>query len=208
MPSHDSSDHSTVADALSPALLDMVSKIPKARVRKSQTPDEAARQLATRASVKAAMVAGTLALPTGPLGWLTLLPELRSVWRIQVQLVSDTAALYGRKSILTQEQVLYCLFRHSASQAFRDLIVRVGERFLVRPASAQALQFIARKLAVRLTHRLAGKGLSRWLPVAGAVGVGAFAYYETSRVGNAAIELFSAEIEFVAPAIMSDRADR
>jgi hypothetical protein len=195
MPAHRPDDPSPAADLLSPALVDIVRKIPPARVRRSAKPDEDARRLARKTALKAALVAGSLALPTGPLGWMTLLPELRSVWKIQVQLVADIAALYGKKSGLTQEQVLYCLFRHSALQAFHDLVVRVGDRFLVRKASAQLVQHIVRRLALRLTQRIVGKGLARWLPVAGAVGVGAYAYHETSRIGETAVELFSAEIE-------------
>lgn len=171
----------------------MVSRIPNARARRSSTPEADARRLIAKTSLKAALAAGTLALPTGPLGWLTLLPELRTVWKMQVQLVADVAALYGKKTELTREQMLYCLFRHSASRALRDLLVRVGDRFLVQRASAQVLQFIARKVAAQVAKRLVGTGVSRWLPVAGAVGVGAFAYRETARVGETAIELFGSD---------------
>jgi hypothetical protein len=201
MTTHPPGEPSPAADRLSPVLVSIVRQIPTGRVRRSANPGEDARRLARKAALKSALAAGTLALPTGPLGWLTLLPELRSVWRIQVQLVADIAALYGKKSGLTQEQVLYCLFRHSALQAFRDLVVRIGDRFMVRQASAQILQHLARKLALRITQRVVGKGLARWLPVAGAVGVGAYAYHETSRIAETAIELFSAEIEVAGPVV-------
>jgi len=59
-------------------------------------------------------VAGTLALPPGPLGWMTILPEMVGVWKIQAQMVADIAALYGKTATLTQEQMLYCLFKHTA----------------------------------------------------------------------------------------------
>lgn len=182
------------ADRLSPLLLDIVRDIPKAHVRRSTRPEADARRLARRAAGKAALAAGALALPSGPLGWLTLLPELRSVWRIQVQLVADIAALYGRKSHLTQEQVLYCLFAHDGSvqQALRDLLAQVGGRVLVQPATARALKFVARRVAVRVAQRLLGQGAARWLPVAGAVGMGAYAWHETSRVAANAVALFGA----------------
>lgn len=182
-------------ELLAPALLDIVRQIPNARVGRSAHPRAEARRLARHAASKAALTAGALALPAGPLGWLTLLPELRSVWRIQAQLVADIAALHGRKGLLTKEHLLYCLFSHgSARQAFNDLVVRVGGRFVVRPATAKALAFVARQVAVRVAQRLAGQGAARWLPVAGAVGIGAYAWHETSRVADAAIELFEMEL--------------
>ena len=45
-------------------------------------------------------------------------------------------------------------------------------------------------------RRSIGRGLSRWLPVIGAVGVGAYAFYDTDRVAAAAIELFEQDVDF------------
>ena len=134
-------------------------------------------------------------MPVGPLGWLTILPEMLGVWKIQAQLVADIAAIYGKGATVTQEQMLYCLFRHSASQLIRDLVVRAGDRFLVRRASLRVVQTIANQLGVKITQRALGKGLSRWLPIVGAIGVGAYAYYDTAQVGATAIVLFEREIE-------------
>ena len=41
--------------------------------------------------------------------------------------------------------------------------------------------------------------MSRWLPVVGAMGVGAYAYYDTRQVAKTAVALFEREIE-LAPA--------
>lgn len=184
----------TLTDALAPALLKAVARIPNARQRRSPQPEADAQRLGKRAALKAAAIAGALALPAGPLGWLTLLPEMRAVWKVQVQLVADIAALYGRKSTLTQEQVLLCLFRRDAAAgALRDLVTRAGERFVVRRPAPALVRMVAAKLAARLARNLLGKGAARWLPVAGAVGLSAYAYRETAQVAEAAVELFGAE---------------
>jgi hypothetical protein len=176
-------------------ILNYVAAIPASSERKSRSPDKAARKKANSAAVKAALAAGTFAIPPGGLGWLTILPEMKLVWKIQTQLVADVAALYGKNGTLTQEQMLYCLFRHSASQAVRDLVVRVGDRTLLRPASVRALRVVAERIAVRVTRQAIGKGFSRWLPFVGAVGVGAYAYYDTASVASTAIDLFEREID-------------
>jgi len=110
-------------------------------------------------------------------------------------MVADIAALYGKQHALTREQMLYCLFKHSAAQAVRDLIVRAGERALVRRASRAMLERLGRRIGLKLTQRGIGKGLSRWLPIVGAVGVGAYAYFDTAQVASTAIELFESDIE-------------
>jgi len=179
------------------AILNFIGHIPKTDEHKSQHPAKKAKSIANGAAAKAALAAGSLALPPGPLGWLTILPELIAVWKIQAQMVADIAAIYGRKSCLTREQMLYCLFRHMAAQAVRDLVVRVGERFLVRRVSVRALQNAAGKVGVRVSQRAIGKGLSRWLPIVGALGVAAYAYYDTGQVAATTIELFERDIEVV-----------
>jgi hypothetical protein len=95
--------------------------------------------------------------------------------------------------------MMYCLFRHAAAQAMRDIVVRVGERILIRRPTLRVIQQVLGKIGQRITQRLAGGAISRWLPIVGALGVGAYAYYDTGQVANTAIDLFRREIEFENP---------
>jgi uncharacterized protein (DUF697 family) len=144
------------------AILDFVGNVPGTLEHKSSTPDTDARNLTTAAAKRAALAAGALALPPGPLGWLTILPEMLAVWKIQAQVVSDIAALYGQDAALTKEQMLYCLFRHTAAQAVRDVVVRVGDRILVRSVSARALQTMAQMVGSARACRACFRWLARW----------------------------------------------
>jgi hypothetical protein len=184
-------EHGRIAEAI----LDFVSQVPDSKVGDSQDPAGEARRLANRAAQRAALTAGSLALPPGPLGWLTLLPELIAIWRIQAQMVSDIAAAYGRHATLGREQMMWCLFRHTAAQAFRDLVVRMGDRLIFRRMSYAAVERVAKQVGVKLTQRTVSKGISRWLPVIGALGVGAYAYYDTGQVASTAITLFGGEMD-------------
>lgn len=187
-------------EKIAASILALIGQVPATTERKRKAPELAARAKANSAAAKAALAAGTLALPPGPVGWLTILPEMFAVWRIQAQVVADIAAIYGKKSMLTQEQMVYCLFRHTAAQAVRDLVVRVGERALVRRASLSVMQTIATRIGIRVTQRSLGKGISRLLPLVGAVGVGGYAYYDTAQVARTAMELFAKEIDVEAAA--------
>lgn len=181
------------------AILKFIGDVPNTDERKNKNPAEAARKRATTAAAQAAAAAGTLALPPGPLGWVTILPEMVAVWKIQAQMVADIAAFYGKKGVLSQEQMLYCLFKHSASQAVRDLVVRVGERLIIKRASLRVMQAIAQRVGVKVTQRALAKGVSRWLPVVGALGVAAYAYYDTAQVAKIAIELFEKDVNLEPP---------
>lgn len=174
-------------------VLALVATPPEPELGVSRTPAQAAARATEAAAAKAGLTAGTLALPPGPLGWATLAPEMLAVWHIQRQLVADIAALYGRSAELGPAQMLWCLFRHTAAQALRDLSVRVGERVLVRPVAQALLQRVATAVGLQLGTQAVGRALARWVPLAGAAGVGAYAYWDTRQVGRAAQQLFERE---------------
>jgi hypothetical protein len=176
-------------------ILEMLGNVPATDKSASATPEQAARELANAAAAKAAFISGGLALPPGPIGWLTILPDLIGIWRLQTQMVADIAAVYGKSATLTREQMLYCLFKHAAAQAVRDLVVRLGDRMIVQRVTLRALQSAAERVGVKVTQRAVGSALSRMVPVLGALGVGAYAYYDTAQVARTAIELFRGALE-------------
>ena len=175
-------------------ILGLVLRVPASNEHTVAQPEARARELGRAAARQASLMAGSLALPPGVLGWLTILPELVAVWKLQAQLVSDIAATYGKTASLGREQMIYCLFKHVSAQLFRDVVVRVGERYVVKAASLAFFQSAARALGLKVTKNIIGKSVSRFVPLIGAVGVGAYAYFDTTQVAKSSIELFSQEI--------------
>ena len=179
-----------LVDVLERALSD----IPHTDEAKGDDPEARAREIARKAAMKAATLSGSLALPPGPLGYVTIIPDLVGIWRIQAQMVADVAGAFGQQGYLSREQMLYCLFRHAAAQAMRDVVIRVGERVLIRRPSCRVIERVLHTVGVRVSQRLAGNAIARWLPIVGALGVGAYAYYDTGQVAATAIDLFRREI--------------
>jgi uncharacterized protein (DUF697 family) len=150
--------------------------VPSSREPLHANPQARSQEIIQAASVKAATVSGSLALPPGPLGLVTLLPDLVMVWRIQAQMVADVAGAFGQRAALNREHLTWCLFKHAASQVVRDVAVRVGNRVILRQAP----------------NRLLGRVLQRVsMPVVGTVAVAAYTFADTRSVGRAATELFS-----------------
>jgi len=176
-------------------LMGLLSEVPLSDEAYSQSPRQRARKLAFEASLKAAGVSGSLAIPPGPLGMLTVIPDLATVWRIQRQLVADIASSYGRTAELSREQMFYCLFKHAAGQIVREVVMRGGERILVKRASLQVIQRVLRRIGVVATERVVGRTISRWLPMVGAVGIGAYAFYDTAQVAKTSISLFESQMD-------------
>jgi len=184
------------ASRIARTILDFLGDIPRSEESPSVSPRVRAEAIARHERRRAFLTSASLSLPPGPLGWMTVLPELVAIWRIQAKMVADIAGAFGQKSTLTREQMLYCLFRHTAAQAVRDLVVRAGERFIVRQATGHALRTIAERIGVKLSQRALRNGLSRLLPAVGAAGVGAYAWLDTRQVAHTAIAMFSHEIAF------------
>ena len=176
-------------------IMDLVTDIPSSEESISKEPKERAKYIVLSASSKAALVSGTLSLPLGPLGMITVLPDIVAIWKIQSGMVADIASAYGKTKYLGKEQMIYCLFKHAASQVVRDLVARVGERLLIQKTSMKVLQNMLRRIGIRITQRIAGRTISRWIPVVGAIGIGVYAFYDTSQVGKTAIEFFEKDLD-------------
>lgn len=176
------------------AIFDLVLHVPPSTEQALDQPAQRARAIGRTAARQASLLSGSLSLPPGFIGWLTVLPELVGVWKLQAQMVSDIASVYGQQKTLGREQMLYCLFKHVSAQLFRDVVVRVGERVVVHQISLVFLQALAKNLGLKLTRMAIGKGAARFVPLLGAVGVGAYAYFDTLQVAKTAVELFERDI--------------
>jgi hypothetical protein len=176
---------------LSGAIERAIADVPPPSTHPVDNPDRAADLIAKKAARQAAVLSGSLALPPGPLGMMTVLPDLYLIWKTQRQMVSDIFALYGRSAELTRMHMLYCLFRHAASQVLRDVAVRTGQRVVVEQLSTGAIKKLVSKVGVTLSRRVAGNAASRWVPLAGAAVVGAYAYWDTLQVAKTARRLLA-----------------
>jgi hypothetical protein len=184
-----------ISERVQRALLEVVSYIPPSSYQASQDPGAMVARIERSAKARAAGIAGALAIPPGPIGFLTIMPELYLIWKIQAQMVADIAAVYGKSAALRQETMLLCLFKHGAASLARDLLINVGQRVLVRRASLRFVQAVLARLGIRITQRAIGSGISRWIPIIGSGFVAAYAWYDTAKVAESAIELFSRDLE-------------
>jgi hypothetical protein len=167
----------------------VISHVPAAKTHRVEDPDRAAEEIARAAARQAAVLSGSLALPPGPFGMVTVLPDLYLIWKTQRQMIADIFGLYGRSAELSRSTMLYCLFRHAASQVMRDFVVRTGQRIVVEQLSSGAIKHVAGKVGVSISKRVAGSAASRWVPLAGAAAVGVYAYWDTMQVAKTARRL-------------------
>ena len=184
----------TNESVLTDAVLDLVLHVPESNEVTLTQPAERAHAISRAAARNASLISGSLSLPPGLLGWLTVVPELIGIWKLQAQMVSDIAAVYGKRKTLGREQMVYCLFKHVSAQLFRDVVVRVGERIFIQQTSLKFLQSLAKTIGVQVSKTVISKGAARFVPILGAVTVGAYAYFDTVQVAKTAVDLFERDI--------------
>jgi len=79
----------------------------------------------------------------------------------------------------------------------RDVVVRGGQRMVIRQLRGGALRSAVGSIGVTISQRIAGNATARWIPLAGAAAVGAYAYWDTLQVANTAQRLLSAPVEAI-----------
>ena len=176
-------------------LENLVTSVPSSNEPLSITPQDRAKEIVRMAGLKAGALSAGLAIPPGPAGMLTVIPDLIQVWNIQRQMVSDIAACYGKSAQLNQQMMVYCLFRHGAAMLARDILVRVGERMILKQGSLRMMQKVLQRVSIKMTQKAIGKSISRWVPVIGPIVVGGYSMIDTRSVGKTAIETFSRVVE-------------
>ena len=145
-----SSPFSRSPGVVSEALHTLVSQIPTSAEPPGERPHERARSLAQAAALKAAALSGSFTLPPGPLGMVTVLPDLLAVWRVQQQLVADIAATFGRTSALTAEAMVISLFKHGGAALTRPLFARQGHEVVLQRITQRTLWQLLEKIGVRV----------------------------------------------------------
>ncbi|MBR4680074.1 MAG: EcsC family protein [Fibrobacter sp.] len=181
-----------IKEKLSALLFELITDIPESLHSPTENSDEKIKKLIRQAAVKASLVSATLSVPAGVTGVLTSVPDIAAIWRIQAQLVSDIAATYGKFAQLSREAMVWCLFRHSAAQLVRDIAVRTGSRIVVQKVSFAVLEKLLKKIGVKVSTKFLGRAALRAIPAIGALGNGAYSFYDTTEVGKTAASYFKA----------------
>ncbi len=169
----------------------VISNIPSSSIKEKADPEVVIGEFIGDAARDAALITGALSLAPGPAGMATILPELAAVWRRQARLIADTAAVTGKSDELTKEIMMYCLYRHVARKAMKNLLVSGGEGILVGRAKRRAMHEALSVLTTRLAKRVAARAAARWVPLMGAGALAAYSYQDTQTVGATALEVFT-----------------
>jgi hypothetical protein len=151
------------------------------------TPEE----MIDEAAKKAFWISAALSAVWGPAGLATILPEIISLARIQMNLVYKIAHCHHKTNVLNHTAILL-IFANALGLTVGPLVLRkIGTRLVVKSLSWPVINMIARKIglaiAVKISQRLAG----RWVPILLAPVFGLFSKRMTRKIGREANHLFA-----------------
>jgi hypothetical protein len=104
--------------------------------------------------------------------------------------------------------MVWCLFRHSAASLLRDVAVRTGSRIVMQKLSLAALQKLLQRIGVKISTNFLGRIALRAIPAIGAVGNGAYTYFDTNEVGKTAKSYFKALEGVEKPELVENEIDK
>ena len=152
-------------------------------------------KMTRKASRTAFLISTGAGIPMGPIGLATIIPEVVSITKLQINLIFKVAKFYGQEAKVNKTIILAILGGALGVVLKQALINKVGTRIIVKSLSAEGTKRITREIGERFATRLLRKGIGRWIPIALAPVFGYFSLSMTRKVGREAESLFSHELE-------------
>lgn len=148
--------------------------------------------IASCANQNGLIAAGANLIP-GPLGALTIVPELTIIIRNQIQMIYDLGVAQGKEAHLNGDMLLAIFYTVTGGGAISLAAVKGGQ-LLVRRASLRIIQRIIIWLGGKITQRVLKALLARWIPIVGSVAMGIWARQSTAAMGRKAAGLLGLDI--------------
>ena len=149
------------------------------------------------ASWKAFGISTAAALPPGPIGWATIIPELLAVTKIQMNLIYKIATYYEKEKKLNQTIIMLIFANEAGLAVGRQVVKKVGTRLIINALGSKAIRPIAQKIAARIGARLTQKFIGRWIPFILAPLFGAYSKSMTTKIGQEAVRFFEGDFVVV-----------
>lgn len=148
-----------------------------------------------RTALKTASVSAALSIPGGIAGFVSMLPEIAAIWRLQARMVGSIAYSYGYEKLHGREQMIWCMFKQFGYGVVSKYVFQRGGVYVVKQMNTQAFKGAVQAIGVKMMQHQGGRAASRIIPVAGSLASGALSYRDTHRVGKNALRLYSSGIE-------------
>ncbi|MBP7510199.1 MAG: TerB family tellurite resistance protein [Prolixibacteraceae bacterium] len=152
-----------------------------------------AQSIVNTYALKCSSVSGVAGLVPGPLGMLSIIPDIVMVLRLQTEMLAKLSVAYNKEKIVTKELVLFMLFQGVGAAGISFVAVKAGQ-VIVKRASTRIIQRMVAMMGGRILQRAVARTAARFLPIIGASAMAIWVGYMTRKIGNTAKDLLSKDI--------------
>jgi len=158
--------------------------------------DEVPETLISNAAWQAFAISTISSIPPGPVGMLTILPEVIAVTRLQVQLIFKIARYY-EKETLVNRTIVALILGNAAGIATGRLLLKMPEgKIIIRRVAELGLQNFVARLGAKIMGRVIARIPGRWIPFLLSPVFGMMSKTATEKIGWEAVAIFSHDLEF------------
>jgi hypothetical protein len=143
------------------------------------------------AAQKAFKISTALGLLPGPIGFISILPEVVALTKLQINLIYRIARHYDRAEMVDKEIVLLILANVLGVAGGETLIRRAGTTLVIRSANTRIVRGFARRIGTHVIDAAAEKMIGRWIPLATAPLFGYLSKSLTRKIGLEANRILS-----------------
>ena len=153
-----------------------------------------AEEMTNAASWKAFSISTAAAIPPGPFGLATILPEIVAVTKIQMNLIYRIAKYHQQAGKVNRTLVLLIFGNALGFAVGSEFFKTMGSRLLMESAGSQGVGNIALRIGKKISTRILPKTVARWVPFVLAPIFGAFSKSMTMKIGREADKIFSKDL--------------
>lgn len=163
-------------------------------------PDGTSDGMTKKAGWLAFQISTVAAIPPGPVGLLTILPEVLAVTKVQINLIYKIAAYFKKQTILRDNPRLIIIILANALGVSigKSLVAHYGEVLVLRAIESAMLKKVTQKvgqgIGAKIVARITSKGVLRFVPVVLAPLFGQLSRSMTIKIGKEADKIFGGDI--------------
>ena len=163
---------------------------------KKNNPDLSNIELAKKIAQKRTWFAGLAGGVYGTGGFITIVPDLFTMWRIQGRLVLAIAYIFGHNlaSPERRDEILLVMGIASGSEATKKVVVEASKEGFKKTLLTPAVKGVIKKLPTKIITIAGEKSLlnvAKLVPLIGVPITFGMDFFSTKMVGKAAIEFYS-----------------
>lgn len=139
------------------------------------------------------LIVGKAGLLIGPLGMLSVVPEVVLIIRNEIGLIYDVAKAHGKSDLVSKEVVVSILLSGFGTPV-DSLVTTRGGKYLAKFVSSQDYKNMVVLLSGKVAQQLLKSTVSKYLPKVGPAAMAAWTNYTTRKIGKRAHEVFGSEL--------------